>query len=337
MSGTGFAGDALERAPLAMRLTTYVDRLNEGAVIGLSGEWGSGKTWFGLRWRDLLSTDHKTIFIDAFENDYSDDAFVVIAAHILRALSDNQEVSAELLEASKKIGVALLPVTAKVGMAAAIRFITGLSASDLIDVVAEQIEEGGGKSAEKFVEERLRHHEDAQKGVEHFKKELEKLCVAQQKPVVFFIDELDRCRPHFAVQIIERIKHFFDIPNLVFVLLLNRRQLERAIEGIYGPIDASSYLHKFVHFFLTLPSPAESGDERFGREFCEEVARRNGLTQTEASINFVQAVMRLVPRLKMTLRDIERAFIVFALSSSTIKQGTAAAADLPGFFGPIVT
>ena len=54
-----------------------------------------------------------------------------------------------------------------------------------------------------------------------FKQELAQLADKLEKPLVVIIDELDRCRPDFAIRLIERIKHFFDIPKIVFVLVMN--------------------------------------------------------------------------------------------------------------------
>lgn len=70
---------------------------------------------------------------------------------------------------------------------------------------------------------------------------------------MFVIDELDRCRPTFAVELLDRVKHVFDVPNLVFVFGLNRDDLCSVVRSVYGDIDASVYLRKFfdVEFQLT--------------------------------------------------------------------------------------
>jgi predicted KAP-like P-loop ATPase len=63
------------------------------------------------------------------------------------------------------------------------------------------------------------------------------------KPIVIFVDELDRCRPPYAISLLERIKHLFDIEGLVFVLSLDKEQLGHSIGAVYGDrIDSASYL-----------------------------------------------------------------------------------------------
>lgn len=52
---------------------------------------------------------------------------------------------------------------------------------------------------------------------------------AGQHPVVSYVKELDRWNPHYAVAVLERIKHLFEIPNIVFVLAINKEELRNAI------------------------------------------------------------------------------------------------------------
>ena len=54
--------------------------------------------------------------------------------------------------------------------------------------------------------------------------------------LLIFIDELDRCRPTFAIETLEVVKHFFNVPNVVFVFSLDMNQLQKSIKTIYGDI-----------------------------------------------------------------------------------------------------
>ena len=71
--------------------------------------------------------------------------------------------------------------------------------------------------------------------------------------MVFIIDELDRCRPTFAIELLERVKHIFDVPNLVFAFGINRDELCSSLQSIYGNIDADVYLRRFFDMEFTLP------------------------------------------------------------------------------------
>ena len=65
------------------------------------------------------------------------------------------------------------------------------------------------------------------------------------QPLLFIIDELDRCRPTFAIELLERVKHIFDVPNIAFVFGINRDELVKSLESVYGGIDAGTYLRRF--------------------------------------------------------------------------------------------
>ncbi|MCY4201506.1 MAG: P-loop NTPase fold protein, partial [Aestuariivita sp.] len=72
--------------------------------------------------------------------------------------------------------------------------------------------------------------------------------------VIFVIDELDRCRPDYAIELLEVIKHFFSVPHLHFVLGVNLSALEDMVRTRYGAkIDAQTYLGKFIQVTLELP------------------------------------------------------------------------------------
>ena len=78
-----FAGDLLERTRLADRLTGYINRLKEGAVIAIDASWGEGKTWFAKNWAARLRREnHPVVFIDAFAQNDELDPFFILAAEL---------------------------------------------------------------------------------------------------------------------------------------------------------------------------------------------------------------------------------------------------------------
>ena len=98
--------------------------------------------------------------------------------------------------------------------------------------------------------------------LQRFLKELaEKVTTGEGKPkqLVFFVDELDRCRPDFAITLLERIKHLFNVERIVFVLALDREQLRNTVRCFYGSGDhADTYLRRFIDFSFQLPKPSAS-------------------------------------------------------------------------------
>jgi hypothetical protein len=92
--------------------------------------------------------------------------------------------------------------------------------------------------------------------------DLEFLATEIKKPggdstkIVIIIDELDRCRPTYAVQLLERIKHLFDVEGVVFMLGIDRNQLSHSIKALYGSeFDSTGYLKRFIDIDYRLTEP----------------------------------------------------------------------------------
>ncbi|MGA8883657.1 MAG: P-loop NTPase fold protein [Acinetobacter sp.] len=100
----------------------------------------------------------------------------------------------------------------------------------------------------------MESHEADKNTLLAFKQELAQLASSLDKPLIFIIDELDRCRPDFAIRLIERIKHFFDIKNIVFVLVMDKAQFSKVVCHNYGYDEklGEEYLDKFVDFIIKL-------------------------------------------------------------------------------------
>ena len=72
--------------------------------------------------------------------------------------------------------------------------------------------------------------------------------------LILFIDELDRCKPSYAIEMLERIKHYFDDDRIIFVVSINKAQLIHTISNCYGNnFDSSGYLNKFFDLNISLP------------------------------------------------------------------------------------
>jgi predicted KAP-like P-loop ATPase len=267
-----FEGDVLDREKLAVKMTAYLSRLKAGAVLAIDAPWGEGKSWFGRNWAAYLKAEeqnYRVVYIDAFEQDYIEDPFLLIATELAQLIKDEQtafdsfsQVSYDVIKAITTFGLPLIPyLMATVdptwllaAVPSAAMKIKELVSNDEVKALAEKVQEQGTETANEWFKHKFEAHEKEKESVKAFRTQLKEIAKAEEKPIVIFIDELDRCRPDFSVKIIERIKHFFNVENVVFVLLLNREQLQNAVKGVYGEkTDAATYLGKFVNFFFTLP------------------------------------------------------------------------------------
>lgn len=150
----------------------------------------------------------------------------------------------------------------------------------------------------------------------------------QNKPIIFIVDELDRCRPDYAVSILEQIKHFFSVPNIVFVLSIDKEQLGNAVRGVYGSdkIDADEYLRRFIDIEYSIPEPED--DEfykylfdyfRFDEFFNSKDRRQLRNTQNDTK-NFFTICKLLFTNTSIPLRQQEKIFVLARLSLRTFKE-----------------
>ncbi len=73
--------------------------------------------------------------------------------------------------------------------------------------------------------------------------------------LIVFIDELDRCKPSYAVNLLEQVKHFLSMDNVTFVFSVNIKELQHTIKSYYGDsFDACRYLDRFFNLRIGLSS-----------------------------------------------------------------------------------
>ncbi|GEM_PF-1692681 len=79
---------------------------------------------------------------------------------------------------------------------------------------------------------------------------------AKRRRIVLLIDEVDRCEPSHALQVIETARHVFYVPNVKLVIAVNQNSLEHSIRDTYGPgYDAERYLRRFIDTTYQLLDP----------------------------------------------------------------------------------
>ncbi len=314
---TPFESDLLDRKKLADKLTGYIDRLSAGAVIAIDAPWGEGKTWFGKNWARQLESDHRVLYLDAFEGDYMDDPFLLVSAEITR-LQEKDEQS-DFKQKTARAMKLLLPI-GKTVINVAAQHLTGIPDisgkwADLAGALHTTVSD----SAEKLIQAKIDEYITEQSSLKVFRDRLAEIAASEEKPIVFFIDELDRCSPAFAVALLERLKHFFEVPNLVFVLLIHRNQLHEAIRGVYGQnTDAAAYLHKFVHLFLTLPVRRTTPKKELHlmQNFISNSLKRHKLNN-EAAIHhlFTEQFSLWSYAASLSLRDMEKGIALYLLTT----------------------
>lgn len=321
---TAWEDDLWDRKRLGVQLTNYVDRLQCGAVLALDARWGEGKTWFVRHWQTHLEDkNHNVIYLDAFANDYLDDPFLVVTSEITNTLSKDKKTKRKvkkLIDLSASVGTALLPSLPKIALTLGLHlvgagFLGGIlqqgyeNAQDEIDKLSDETSDRIKES----IQEKIAGHEAEKKTLEEFKKHLAQTVEKLDKPLVFIIDELDRCRPDFAIRLIERIKHFFDIPKIVFVLVMNKPQLLQSVKSFYGYDSEMNgdYLEKFVDFTVHLPTSKDAYD--FEEVIKLQLFRIGELNSFEDTNELFYWALGLQLDKKLNSRELSKRINTFAL------------------------
>lgn len=286
--------DKLGRKQLGIRLLSYLSHQNSGAVVALTGDWGSGKSTFIEMLRNLEiasevdgegSTRFPTIVkLDAFKFDCMEDPLLPLISVVLRELSDSAEPEqrSKLKQTAMRIFRASRPILVE----GALRQLARTASAGLL--TPEAIQEAG-IAAEKAAKddygflEQIEEVAEYAKEVTQFRRILSELSEARRErgePLIIAIDELDRCRPSFAVRLLERVKHYFDVRGVGFILAYNTKQMNQSINHIYGAgIDASQYVQKFISFTVPLDSASTNSDFNTCVDFVDSYFRRLGLTE----------------------------------------------------------
>jgi len=236
--------DLMGRKASSDFLTNYMLANPHIKVLNVNSPWGAGKSFFLKRWAQELSQKHICITFNAWETDYTDEPLVALITSIEEQTSD-QRVLVEAGKATVGAGTSLIKKATPLIIKGLIKRYVGVELDEIIGDTA-------GEAAEGIVEHLIAEQSKTPHHVAEFKKAMmNRIADAQDReekegPAFIFIDELDRCRPTYAIELLERIKHFFEIENCRFVVASDSSQLAHSIRAIYGErFHSERYLNRF--------------------------------------------------------------------------------------------
>lgn len=319
-----FSEDKLKREPTAHILTELVASIEEPFVLALEGGWGHGKTTFIEMWsRYLINEGYTCLSFNAWESDFAEDPLVPFISEIRRTIlntkgdGNSAERLSALAERVKDFGMEIakrsIPVAAK------------LLTSGLVDL-DKATAATAGDAIKAVIEEKFSDYENNKSTLASFQNSLKDFVkiIAEKKgkaPIVFFIDELDRCRPTFAIALLERIKHILNVEGILFVLAIDREQLLESVKAIYGQgTDASRYLRRFINLEYALPTPTPDAYPNFlfAIHGMEKVFQRISSEQYGPR-RFLNTFTALSSATGMRLRDQEEAFSYLSIILRMLK------------------
>lgn len=248
-----FRNDKLGRNESVENLTRLLLNVSSPLVFSVNAPWGAGKTtYMKMLHAKLKEAEHRSIYFSAWETDFAVDPLLAFLGEMnisLSALLTSDPKKRKAWDKAKKVGMHILrrgiPVSVKLatfGVVDADKIVEDESAK-LTEVLSKDVVEAYSKDKNAIVE---------------FKKNVAEVVKGDGEVVeklFVFVDELDRCRPTYAIELLERIKHLLDVEGLVFVLALDKSQLAHSVKAVYGAdFDALGYLKRFIDIEFLLPN-----------------------------------------------------------------------------------
>lgn len=264
--------NAIGRNQYIRNFLEMLDNIDNNFTIFINGDWGTGKTFFVKQVYSILTysnqyinkelEDYKTqldsilrkdyfsnfnleknfvpIYYNAWNNDSHIDPINSIIFNIIKEhdiIKDYQKESSDII-----------------GKIASVLDVINIWSNGSIKELVETFK-GKDIIPEVTTMENLK---------ETLNLLLDKLLIERGDKLVIFIDELDRCNPVYAIKLLERIKHFFDHENIIFVFSVNVNELTNTISNYYGQnFDSHKYLNKFFDILIDLPQIDKSNFMKF--------------------------------------------------------------------------
>lgn len=254
-----FENCLLKRGEYGEFLADYITGEHDGFVLNLDGGWGSGKTEFLKRFYSLLlKRNHPVIYIDAWESDFSKDPLTVVTSELLtqlEAFNYNLDSIEEVEQFKKMCGRFIKGVAVGVSAYISKQYLGDPS------IIGNAVQQAISGEPDSLLTALSTEHQELVRAIQQIRITLGEVAgkltgSGANLPVVVLVDELDRCRPNYAIEMLEVIKHFFKTENFVFVVATDTDQLVHSIAAVYGAgFDAAQYLKRFFDRKASLETP----------------------------------------------------------------------------------
>ena len=287
--------DALDFMPYIETLAEVVESSNTPLTIGIFGTWGSGKTSLMGMVRDQLPENFTVAWFDAWKYDKEETLWRAFLLNVLGAVrkkikpgENTQDLDyletmlyrAIDLEKAGGVTIDLLKLGSKVAQGAVQIGLSFIPGAPALGKIIEELQKMGTENISQdaldaIQRERTKIHIEQVRFLEQFQDKFRLLVESRVKPgrLVVFVDDLDRCLPEKAIQVLEAIKLFLDVPDCIFLLGLDKDVIARGIEIKYRElgqknegedktrftVEGLHYLEKIVQLPFQIP-PVERAD-----------------------------------------------------------------------------
>ena len=269
------------------------------------------------------------LYINAWDTDFAEDPLIAFIGQVHENIDElgltplaSEKLRSKLMDIAK----AGLNIGLRIGIRAAVGAAVHSAVDGKVDTVADAALKEGSEEAEKYVLGRIKSFSGEKAARQAFKVQLEswqkEVTVSRkkrrtQKPnedekIYIFIDELDRCRPDYAIRMLESIKHLFSIGGFVFVAFVDEDQLQRQTSFVYGERpNGEPFLRKFIDYRFSLPRPSNFDFCKFmleNSQFKSAMLESRGNTPPVETTEFSKLLAFYSDKLGLSLRTQWRVF-----------------------------
>ncbi len=287
-----FKDDKLSRSSFCNLLEDYIETfadLENPLCISINGRFGSGKTTMFRMWAESLQDKYKVFYFNAWKNDFDDDPLSHLASNLLQSQEDTfKKLGSILLDVGNQI------VTNKVGIDIKKSF-DKRSIYEERKIILDKI-----KIFFNSLNEETSSSEDS-----------------RNKKIIFLVDELDRCKPDYTINILEILKHLIceethndpKSAKICFVIGVDREQLSSSVKSLFGEnYDFDNYFRRFIQCEFDLPNEKHI-------HFLAQQINKYGIREikegNEGSDNVLLMMNRLCLAMKLQCREIEHIFRLY--------------------------
>lgn len=274
-------GDRLNRDEYINNIVSIVEtcaRRETPTTFAIEGEWGQGKSWlinkveaklknidisqaYSLEQYEKTSSQYFIVHYNAWEKDYYEEPLLAILSAIVKELNNQLASNHVLTTLNKKVAREIL-VQLEFVFDSVSKKLFGFSMVTISKKIAKEVKKIKSESEIKLRTQNSNDNIDNDiQLIISILNQLSKIM-----PIIFVVDELDRCVPTFAVKTLERLHHIFDKINYsVTILSVSKKQLDRSVDKLYGDGSSEQYFKKYFDFSIKL---------NFGKVDVTEVDRK---------------------------------------------------------------
>lgn len=250
--------DTIDRNKDIVYFYNILQAQESASTIAIDGRWGSGKTFFVRQTKMVINAlnpscdmdeekkTKATIRLPFPKNDEEKENYsIAVYYDAWENDNDTEPVLSLIYEITKQLSVdfSLSDKSIVKTAGAIIEAISGHNVNGIKDALT---------SEDPFT--KFKEQKDVEQKIKDF---FTSLLAERGNRLVIFIDELDRCKPTFAVHLLEQIKHYIIDDRITFVFSVNLEQLQHTIKHYYGAkFDSCRYLDRFFDLRISMP-PAD--------------------------------------------------------------------------------